>query len=195
MRHSSSRLSLLSQHAPHTCPCAGQALSLSYTRPLSAQWRLNAQISCCMQAAQFQAGRCYHAAHAHLSNGNPQAAHALFARVTQRADSAVAQHQDCADVDEAAVQYLEALKRTAQAWRCMAQVSNQQQPLDKCSSFCTGIDDRKGGAPCARDSFQCGWIGWGFLARHQSRLRAALAALRSSSAAAGWLPMLCCLCF
>ena len=91
--------------------------------------RLRLYALCVMQAAQFQAGRCYYAAHAHLAAGNPGAAYALFARVPGRADSAIAQHQDCASVDELACAGLERLKRTALAWRCMAQVFSKLPTL------------------------------------------------------------------
>lgn len=75
-----------------------------------------------MQALQFQASRCYYAAHAYLIGGNPQAAYALFLRVTPRADAAISQHEDCSRVDQEACDKLEGLKTAAQVWQCVAQV-------------------------------------------------------------------------
>ncbi|KAK9801994.1 hypothetical protein WJX73_007855 [Symbiochloris irregularis] len=86
------------------------------------------------KALQFQASRCYYAAHAYLAGGNPQAAYALFQRVGSRADTAISQHEDCARVDKEACDKLEGLKAAAQVWQCVAQAdcaAEQQQHIEE----------------------------------------------------------------
>ena len=75
-----------------------------------------------VQAAQYRAHRCFYVAQAHREAGDPQAASGLLSRAQQRADEAVSAHQECAHVDQAAVQALRQLQEQAGAWQCVAQV-------------------------------------------------------------------------
>ena len=77
---------------------------------------------CGVQAAQFQAQRCFYVAQAHREAGNPQAAHGLLSRAQQRAAEAVSLHQECASIDQGALQQLQQLQERAGVWQCVAQV-------------------------------------------------------------------------
>ena len=78
-----------------------------------------------VQAAQFQAQRCFWVAQAHREAGAPQAAHSLLTRARQRAGEAITAHRECAQPDQAALHSLQQLQEQAGAWGCIAQVGSQ----------------------------------------------------------------------
>ena len=59
-----------------------------------------------LQAAEFQAQRCFYLARSYLSDAKPREGHALFIRTEERASAAIAKHEECAQPDTKAVEVL-----------------------------------------------------------------------------------------
>ncbi|GMH45838.1 hypothetical protein BSKO_13801 [Bryopsis sp. KO-2023] len=75
---------------------------------------------CGAQVAHHQAARCYYVAHSFFVADKHEEAHALFERCLQRADKAIALHEELEEVEHGMIAEMELIKQKAAAFRCAA---------------------------------------------------------------------------
>lgn len=57
-----------------------------------------------LQASEYQAQRVFYLARGYLADAKPREAHALFGRAAERAHTAAAKHEECAQPDGKAIE-------------------------------------------------------------------------------------------